>query len=391
MRCELKIPAINGDVIPLCLVAEGMAKENMKNQHSTHLTETKYCTLQDAADLLNNKYPLGQVTKKDLFHCAALKRFRIYSPYDGDLLIKFDPFSDNAGNTSTYSYSGYLEILDYKYGAERDWGFLTFEVLPKDSLNLVPNKGSTTVGEITNYGNYYFSPHFNPSTDNKSRFPYDGTEVFDIYIDSSDLQTAFSSITSLKNAIEKKQKEEGRYTLEDAAAIIAEKSNSTPHEIEQLLFSSIKGRYLDAYINNGMIPISDLSKFNLIESALLYELYWDSLNDWLEKKIPRLAFKFQDPQSSAKPETDIDITTASKITKNKLRRNTLDPAIDKAIEQAGSIKLADVYLKLKDLALDEEKPFTGAVEGDALCYTNDKNQPVKLSKNALEKRLRNRH
>lgn len=75
---------------------------------------------------------------------------------------------------------------------------------------------------------------------------------------------------------------------------------------------------------------------------------------------------------------------------NKLRRNNLDPAIDKAIKQAENMELADVYLELKALALTEEKPFTGVIDGDALCYTDDNNDPAKLTKDALGKRLKNR-
>lgn len=84
-------------------------------------------------------------------------------------------------------------------------------------------------------------------------------------------------------------------------------------------------------------------------------------------------------------------TTPAPVTQgNKLRRNNLDPAIDKAIKLAGNMKLADVYLQLKELALAGEKPFTGALEGDALCYTNDNNLPDKLTKNALGKKLKRR-
>ena len=83
-------------------------------------------------------------------------------------------------------------------------------------------------------------------------------------------------------------------------------------------------------------------------------------------------------------------TNAPIVAKNKLRRNNLDPAIDKAIEQAGNKELADVYLKLKELALAGEKPFTGEIDGDALRYTNDNNNPAKLTKEALGKRLKNR-
>lgn len=73
-----------------------------------------------------------------------------------------------------------------------------------------------------------------------------------------------------------------------------------------------------------------------------------------------------------------------------LRRNSLDPAIDKAINLAGNTNLADVYLQLKELALQEEKPFNGLTEGNALCYTNDNGEPARLTKNALGKRLKSR-
>ena len=73
---------------------------------------------------------------------------------------------------------------------------------------------------------------------------------------------------------------------------------------------------------------------------------------------------------------------------NKLRRNTLDPAIDKAIKQAGNNELADVYLRLKELALASEPPFTGVIDKDALCYTDDNNEIGKIKKGALGKRLK---
>ncbi len=85
-----------------------------------------------------------------------------------------------------------------------------------------------------------------------------------------------------------------------------------------------------------------------------------------------------------------DSTPSVNVRANKLRRNTLDPAIDKAIQQAGNYDLADVYLKLKSIALDNEMPFTGEIQGDALCYTNDDNEPDKLTKEALRVRLKRR-
>lgn len=78
------------------------------------------------------------------------------------------------------------------------------------------------------------------------------------------------------------------------------------------------------------------------------------------------------------------------ITRHKLRnrRNILDPAIDKAIQAVGNRDPAAVYLKLRELALSEEQPFTGATEKDALCYTNVKGDLAKLSRDSLARRLK---
>lgn len=117
------------------------------------------------------------------------------------------------------------------------------------------------------------------------------------------------------------------------------------------------------------------------EAGELQPLKYNSLTPIAPAKQPAPA-----PKVKAKPVT----TRAPIMQGNKLRRNNLDPAIDKAIEQAGNMELADVYLKLKELALGEEKPFTGLMINDALCYTDDNNEPARLSKNALGKRLKNR-
>lgn len=116
---------------------------------------------------------------------------------------------------------------------------------------------------------------------------------------------------------------------------------------------------------------------------------------WLEWAIKRNLYPIDEKEPfnlskgeavEAKP-----ASTPEPVTKtNKLRRNNLDPAIDKAIKLAGNMELADVYLELKELALAGEKPFTGALDGNALCYTNDDNDEAKLNKEALRKRLKNR-
>ena len=92
---------------------------------------------------------------------------------------------------------------------------------------------------------------------------------------------------------------------------------------------------------------------------------------------------------SDKPAPKVDAATGQTTT-HKIHRNHLDPVIDKAITEAGRDETADVYLKLKEMALAEEAPFTGELNGDALCYTDDNNKAAQLTKNALAKRLKNR-
>ncbi len=93
-----------------------------------------------------------------------------------------------------------------------------------------------------------------------------------------------------------------------------------------------------------------------------------------------------------KPATAITQSQFSNNTFNKLsRRNHLDAAIDEAINLAGNTHTADVYIQLKELALNEFKPFTGNTDNGTLSYTDDNDILQEFTKNALRKRLKNRH
>jgi hypothetical protein len=72
---------------------------------------------------------------------------------------------------------------------------------------------------------------------------------------------------------------------------------------------------------------------------------------------------------------------------HKLRKNLLDVPIEKAVKEAGTLDTAAVYIKLKELALNGEQPFTGVIEKKGLCYTDDDNKPATLTKKALGQRL----
>lgn len=363
----------------------------MELTYYKHSPEPKYLTLQEVTDLLNAEDPPDQVTQRNLLRCAALNKFRIYFQYDGGLLLKsFDTVCEDVTTTGTYSYLGKLSILDYRYGMERGKGHLEVsKVLAELSLNLTPKFGSPMDCDIFMLDDYYFSPYFlcGPDDDYGDAPVQIGTEVklTEITINPSDVPKIMDLVTSLKRELREKQQNDGRYTLEDAASIIAANSTANIEEIEYLLFRSIKDGSLSAYGTSSLIPITDQRKFNSIGMVLLYEIYQDNLNDWLKDKIPRLKFEFQNLCTLTTPEPVAVETTSRQA--NKLNRNSLDIPIDKAISQAGNMELADVYLQLKELALNGEKPFTGAVDGSSLCYTNDVNKPDTFTRNALGKRL----
>lgn len=87
---------------------------------------------------------------------------------------------------------------------------------------------------------------------------------------------------------------------------------------------------------------------------------------------------------------ELQATKSESIKIKKLRRDCLDPAIEKAIEAAGNYEYADVYLQLKEMALNEIRPFTGVINNRSLCYTNDDDSFAELSSAALRQRLKRR-
>lgn len=72
----------------------------------------------------------------------------------------------------------------------------------------------------------------------------------------------------------------------------------------------------------------------------------------------------------------------------KGKRNSLDSAIDRAIERAATYRTPDVLRELKGLALESEPPFNGSFgEQGSLVYTNDENKVGELTKDQLTNRL----
>ena len=120
------------------------------------------------------------------------------------------------------------------------------------------------------------------------------------------------------------------------------------------------------------------------------EAYWNDLNTWIEQNEPRIGPIFQNPGIPVPEKESVPVPKPPLTRVHKLRRNILDPAIDKAVKKAESNNLAEVYLALKELALAEEPPFTGEINGNSLLYTNSNNELKSFNREALRQRLKRR-
>lgn len=189
----------------------------------------------------------------------------------------------------------------------------------------------------------------------------------------------------------------GRYSIEEAAQFVENNSNANARSIFTKLKKSAETGELTIHwpgSNEVYKPIPS-NPLTMKPTGLrgCEEAYWSDLNAWLDINELRLDCRFPEPNALA-PAANVEagtMATPALLTQaNKLRTNNLDGAIGKAILSAQSLKAALVFLELKELALAGEKPFTGAIDGDALCYTDTNDLPAKLTKNALAKRLKRR-
>ena len=97
---------------------------------------------------------------------------------------------------------------------------------------------------------------------------------------------------------EQSKKEQGRYTLEEAAAAIADGSG----ERRDLLLNSLKQA-----VANGSLAVYEPGNRQSYQSSVVREFYeeayWDDLNQWLEVHQKRIDWRFPEPMQIASHES----------------------------------------------------------------------------------------
>jgi hypothetical protein len=73
--------------------------------------------------------------------------------------------------------------------------------------------------------------------------------------------------------------------------------------------------------------------------------------------------------------------------KHLMKRNSLDGMIELAIQRANSTSIGEVWVQLREIALEGMLPFTAFVDAAGFEYTDNDGKPAVLTKAALKMRL----
>lgn len=98
-----------------------------------------------------------------------------------------------------------------------------------------------------------------------------------------------TNIYELQEVVKQK---EGRYTLQEAANQVEQKTGESADGVKIELVQAVMDGVLPVYE-----PGRKLKYSSMITSEYYEEAYWDDLNDWLEKNEPRIGCIFADPHA----------------------------------------------------------------------------------------------
>lgn len=90
------------------------------------------------------------------------------------------------------------------------------------------------------------------------------------------------------------KREHGRYTLEEAALFIGKQTGERAEGIKNKLIAAVEKRELVTYA-----PGSFVKNDSKITRDFYEHVYWNALNEWLEKNEPRLDCEFPKPDAPA--------------------------------------------------------------------------------------------
>lgn len=90
------------------------------------------------------------------------------------------------------------------------------------------------------------------------------------------------------------KREHGRYTLEEAALFIGKQTGERAEGIKNKLIAAVEKRELVTYA-----PGSFVKNDSKITRDFYEHVYWNDLNEWLEKNEPRLDCEFPKPDAPA--------------------------------------------------------------------------------------------
>ena len=150
--------------------------------------------------------------------------------------------------------------------------------------------------------------------------------------------------------------------------------------------NSVRLKYVAIWLKSlGRTPIADQLLMPIAESPPTQPEESDILSDLVDSHVENSNAIELTPEVLNDDYGQDGVGVPSK----RSRRHHLDPIIDRAIEQAGGLDSAHVWIKLKEMALNSEPPLLGTFETKtgAIGYTDSKNKPAWFTLDALQMRL----
>ncbi|MEO1942839.1 MAG: hypothetical protein ABGY11_00930 [Candidatus Thioglobus sp.] len=83
----------------------------------------------------------------------------------------------------------------------------------------------------------------------------------------------------------------GRYTIEDAAFVMADGLGEETRALVEKITTAVANNNLKLYRPGSIVPYEPLKILPYND-----ELYWDELNEWIEKELPRIGWRFPNPK-----------------------------------------------------------------------------------------------
>lgn len=161
-------------------------------------------------------------------------------------------------------------------------------------------------------------------------------------------------------------------------------------DVEFMPWPAIKARRLVLNRERDQLPrpvtAKDWDEYSTVfmgESDVIVLSQWVTVTD----ETCRVPTETIEELLALTPKPAASAIEAASARKHLMKRNSLDGVIELAIKRANSTSIGEVWVHLREIALDGTPPFTGLVDAEGYTYTDDDDKTDVMTKTKLKMRL----